>query len=226
MFKILVLLSLLLILSPAFAMDSLGLFEKDDCVMLTQTCSNCTYVNISSVQDPNSAIIKSNLAMTKTGTFYNYSFCNTSDVGTYIVSGFGDNDNAPDVFVYSFDITPNGLKPASDILTIGIYLLFLIATLGLFATFFINLAKLATLETNLVDVLLSISAFILMIVVVYLSENFLMDSFVQTLANGFVTYTKYTNVILPIISFVLGLIVFAFTKKRNKSVRELSGRLS
>ena len=91
--------------------ESLGTFEQNGCIQLIQTCEDCTYVNISSVLYPNSSQALGEAAMTKTGTFYNYTFCDTSNLGNYIVNGHGDT--LPPVWHYSFTITPTGLEQST-----------------------------------------------------------------------------------------------------------------
>jgi hypothetical protein len=46
--------------------------------------------------------------MTKSGTEYTYSFCNTSDLGVYIVNGVGDLDGVNTVWAYDFTISATG----------------------------------------------------------------------------------------------------------------------
>lgn len=90
------------------AEDSLGTFKQYSCVQLIQTCSTCTFVNITGVTGPNSVILLHQVKMTKTGTFYNYTFCDTDTLGTYRVSGFGNLDGANEIWTYLFTITPSG----------------------------------------------------------------------------------------------------------------------
>lgn len=93
---------------PIVSAESLGIFKNGDCVNLVQTCSNCSAVNITSIILPNSTIAVSDVEMTKSGTYYYYSYCNTSLNGIYIVTGVGDPDAEVEVWNYDFKITPNG----------------------------------------------------------------------------------------------------------------------
>ena len=58
--------------------------------------------------------------MVRDGTEYTYNFCNTSQLGTYIVSGYGDVDGEKTVFVYDFEITQTGERNEQ-----GLYLVFI-----------------------------------------------------------------------------------------------------
>ena len=93
---------------PMATAETLGTFKQNGCVNLIQTCSNCTYSNITSVVYPNSSIALSDKTMTKTGTYFNYTFCNTSSNGIYIVTGVGDPDGTAEAWNYDFEITNDG----------------------------------------------------------------------------------------------------------------------
>lgn len=88
--------------------QTLGTFKTGTCVELLQTCSNCTYVNITSVNYPNSTQALGETPMGKFGTYYNSSFCSTQPLGYYVVSGVGDLNGADQVWIYNFQITPAG----------------------------------------------------------------------------------------------------------------------
>ena len=97
--------------------QTLGTFKQNVCIQLTQTCGNCTYNNISFVY-MTSDVILYNVSdqMTKVGTFYNYSFCDTSTIGEYIVNGFGDPDGKQTSWTYDFKITSTGFLEKSVLL--------------------------------------------------------------------------------------------------------------
>lgn len=102
---------LFLILLPLVSaqQQELGVFKEGTCVSLIQTCSNCTYVNVTSVLHPDKKTITVvDSLMTKTGSFYNSTFCNTTQLGEYIVSGIGNPDAIPEVWSYTFIVTVNG----------------------------------------------------------------------------------------------------------------------
>jgi hypothetical protein len=98
----------LLQLTLVSAVTNLGIFKQNECVNLIQTCSACTYVNISSVIYPNSTQALGQEVMTKLGTTYNYTFCKTSLLGKYIVNGYGDDAGVLTVWAYDFNVTTTG----------------------------------------------------------------------------------------------------------------------
>jgi hypothetical protein len=95
--------------------ETLGTFAKNTNINLIQVCSNCTYNNISNVISPSGSIIVSNLAMTKSGTYYNYTLNTTytQTLGRYIVNGYGNLDGQVTVWSYDYYVTPTG-KKAND----------------------------------------------------------------------------------------------------------------
>jgi len=113
--------------------SSLGTFKQYENITLVQTCASCTYNNVTNVILPNSTIIIMNKAMTKTGSFYNYSFDKTDLLGDYIVNGIGNIDGNDTVWVYNFKITYNGKELSSSSSTFYI-ILFAIFVLLFFLT--------------------------------------------------------------------------------------------
>jgi hypothetical protein len=105
---LLVFVSLLLIGFVSAEVQSLGTFKQNQCVNVIQTCSNCTYANISSIVAPDSTEVLGLSSMTKVGTKYNKTFCSTSSIGTYIVNGYADVDGVNTVWAYDFEVTPSG----------------------------------------------------------------------------------------------------------------------
>lgn len=104
-----ILLALLILPLAVASQETLGTFKQGECVRLLQTSPDATYVNISSIVSPTSVILLENVAMQKTGTEFNYTFCNTTELGTYVVNGFGDDGGDVEIFVYDFDITREGV---------------------------------------------------------------------------------------------------------------------
>jgi len=120
--------------------------------------------------------------------------------------------------------TPDGSTPAGDNMNIFITLLFIVATLGLFYTFFLEIAKLATASTTVYDVLLSWCFFILVLMVNHLTGHYVEDTFMYDLTQSFITATVWSNGVFPLISFVISMFIRSTKKKKNLSVAELSGR--
>ncbi len=90
------------------SIENLGSFKQNADIELIQTCSDCTYNNISNVLFPNGTNAVSDIAMERDDTFYNYTFTNTTTLGTYSVNGFGDTGGVKTTWNYKFEVTPTG----------------------------------------------------------------------------------------------------------------------
>ncbi|MFB6246863.1 MAG: hypothetical protein ABEI74_04720 [Candidatus Pacearchaeota archaeon] len=123
---------ILLILLVGFAsagISDLGTFKKNEDVQLIQVC-NCSSANITKILSPNGSTISINSAMTKKGTFFNYTLDSnfTNQIGTYKVNGEGIIDGKTETFSYSFTITTSGgeLQEGQGTLYIGLLFVLLV----------------------------------------------------------------------------------------------------
>lgn len=214
--------------------ETLGIFKQNDCVDLLQTCSNCTYSNLSSVIFPNGTTYPISLLMTKHGTEYNYSFCNTSALGTYIANGFSDVDGTNTVWAYDFEITYTGkaLNTQTSILYIALFSLlifFLIFTIYGIArlpgkdtttedNLLIDINKLKYLRTVLYGVCWGLILAI-MFIVANISIGYLPDSLIGKFF--FTTYSVMFVLTLPMI-IILFIYLFyrIFTDREMKQMLE------
>jgi hypothetical protein len=108
-FLLLIIFSLLL-LNIISAEESGGVLtgKQNDCIQLPQECADCTYVTLTSIQYPNMSRSYINTAMTKQGSSFNYSFCNTNDLGQYVYCVIGDVGGTDTVACKDFEVTSTG----------------------------------------------------------------------------------------------------------------------
>lgn len=121
--------------------STLGTYKKDDCINLHQVCDNCTYVNLTTVLLPNSTIYTYNREMTKTGEDYNFTFCNTSDIGDYLYNTCGDKDGSVVCENIEFKVNAIGFESTdarSSATNRGIYLILIIAALFFIGFIFVD----------------------------------------------------------------------------------------
>ena len=115
---------------------NIGTFKEGDSIQLTNYCStgDCTYANITQVVFPDGTIDNINKPMTQTGQNFNYTFSNTSEVGTYTFKTCSDPSSTVVCDSDTFDITVNG-----QTFTTGTSV-FYIALLGIIVFLFIVVA--------------------------------------------------------------------------------------
>jgi len=84
--------------------------KSGTCVNIINSCANCSFINISTVYLPPSSgeILSLDAEMTKNGVSYNYSFCNTTIIGTYVVTSFGDPNGELVISNTCFETTRSG----------------------------------------------------------------------------------------------------------------------
>lgn len=118
----------------------LGTFKQSDTTTLRQTCNSCSYVNLSGITYPNSTNIHYNFPMIKSGVDYSFDFLNTTQLGCYSYSVYGDKGGVLTTENIDFKITQSGLAQ-----TTGGSIVY-IAVLGLLIfLFFLNSVGIAKL---------------------------------------------------------------------------------
>lgn len=119
---------------------TLGTFKKGESIDLIQTCEDCTYVNITSILYPNNSQAIGQVAMTRDGTYFNYTLTpNYTDTsGVYVVNGLGDEGGSNTVWRYTFEVTSAGrIAPTEGE---GVIYLGTLFAMILFAVFFFILS--------------------------------------------------------------------------------------
>ena len=142
--KKLIILIIAIYLISSVSADNFGTFPANQPITLIQTCTSCTYINISSVTAPNSTILVSNTAMTKSNSRFNYTLPGQQATGQYIVCGTGDVEGEVTDWCYIFYITKTGTNPSTAqgliyFVLLGISLIIFI--ISLFAGFSIESTK-------------------------------------------------------------------------------------
>lgn len=134
--------------------------KTDNCVQLLQNCATCTFSNISAINSPNNNtfIIRSETSMSKSGSVYNFTFCNTSQIGIYQVSGHGNINGSDNQFNYMLIINGYG----GDLSTPKVFLIILLfAGILVSGLFFFTLSQLFTHPgTKIFFISLSVITFI------------------------------------------------------------------
>jgi hypothetical protein len=122
--------------ATTFATSLQGTYKQNEPIHLTQTCyesgAMCDACNISSITSITSIPIVENIAMTKGVSEFNYTFTQTSSLGTYYVNGYCVAGSDIQNWRYSINITPVG-GPENN--TTFFIILFVIALIFLLLAF-------------------------------------------------------------------------------------------
>jgi len=114
----------------------LGFIEKGECVDLYQSCSNCSYVNITSMKYPNDTIVYHNFGMDKNGRDYTYNFCATDLDGDYFYTTCGDQDGVEECRTFDFYVNEGGVEITDGRSSLTIALLFVLVCFLFISLFF------------------------------------------------------------------------------------------
>ena len=116
------------------ATETLGTFRQNQCINLKQAGVGLTSCNITSIMYPNSTQGLGEVVMEKNGIEYNYTYCSTLEVGTYIVTGICTNGTEDVGWAYDFDVTPSGKSGNTNIVFILSLIIFIygIGIMGFF----------------------------------------------------------------------------------------------
>jgi len=221
--KILIILILgIFLISLASAQDeSWGYVESGKCISLTQTCGNCTFVNITGITYPNKTnfVLSEPIIMQKIGTFYNHSFCETSSFGEYIVSGDHNLDGELGSWNANFNSNYLGkeLSSSQSVIYLGLLgiLIFII-----FVTFFImeHLPKsnqqdeegriLSVNYLKYFRLVLWLFAYFLFIAIIFLSSN-IAFAFLQEQMFAKILFAIF-SILMAISPIIIILIVISF----------------
>lgn len=105
-------------------LNNLGEFGTNECISIKQTCSSCTYVNLT-VSYPNSSRVLTNAPMGDVGAgVWEYNFCNTTLEGRYDVNGEGDINGVDTSFsALYFIVSGEAGKGGIDPLAVVVFLI-------------------------------------------------------------------------------------------------------
>lgn len=126
-----------------FALDELPTIKQGECITVSQTCSSCSYLNISSISNRENSSLVLNQPMSSIGNGeWRYEFCDTLFLGTYDVRGQGDINTLDDSFAIRFEVTPSGQSGGENTM---LYIITIVLLYGLTLLFFFK--KIAPMTT-------------------------------------------------------------------------------
>lgn len=206
---------LALFVLPLVSAD-LGNFQQGNCVNIVETCSNCTYNNITSIAYPNSTFALNDASMSKSGSVYTYSFCNTSSLGTYSITGLNDLGTWKD----SFKITGNGNSDPSGIVILGFSIVFILILGYLIYMLVYMLAHIITIDYDLLDVGATVGGYFMLLGIQMLQKYYLGNPDITSWLNMFVQIGIWTHVIIPMFALVISLTIGSYVKKKVATAKE------
>lgn len=208
-------------------------YQYNNSIEFKKLClNNGTYCGASAICNvtilyPNSSTLINNQKMTNAISYHNITLSPLTTNGeyTYFLTCTDSGRSAGESGIFSITGSGKEVTTSLSILYIFIYLLFIITMIGIIGTFFLSIAKLAMTSETLTGVLTSWIFYILLIVVYYLDKTYISDSFINQNANLLLNITAWTNILLPLISFVVAFFIRITKKKKPLQVSEITGGL-
>lgn len=204
---------LLSLTSVSAVEQTLGIVQQNTCVSLTQTCANCTFVNVTSVVNPDSTIVTINNLMTKAGTDYNYTFCQVNDTGDYTYNTLGDPDGILVVQPVGFTSTFNG-EASPEGITIVLFILLFLVIIG-YMTFMLieTIGYFRDLEVDVKDVAKNFTSYFVLFAIYILSKSYLGNSFIDDFLLWIIGIGAFTNMFIPLVGFILSITIGKLSRK-------------
>ena len=191
--------------------QSLPPVKLNECVNLSQTHPNATSINITNIRYPSSSEISTIIPMSTSNNIdYFYSFCNTTEYGTYLVTTCGNGDGVFDCVKYDFKVNGSGQDVNSSqisLIIIGVFVLLIMVI------FFFILALLFKHPGTKIF-LMSLSALTLILIIGLISSN---TSIYLAEFPGLVSIIEKYYIFLTILAgvcmfgIIVWLIYYAFT---------------
>jgi hypothetical protein len=214
--------AIILVMGLASAIQELPPVKKGDCINLPQNCVTCTYNNITSIytQGNLTYLLSGEYAMTRSGSTYNYTFCNTNTYGTYIVEGHGDISGVDTSWGgYSFEVNGSGQTVTQQQITLFIITLIVLLIFAIF--WFVTSILFKHPGVKIFLMALCVATLVLIIGIISANASLYLAEF-SNLAN---LYERYYILILTLAGAgLLGIIVWfiyysvsLFNKTRGRS---------
>lgn len=224
------------LISFASALDNAGVGKQNQNFTFCQTCSDATFITLSTLQFPDRTVIPINTNMTASGSSFCYNITTTSQLGRYDITGF--SNGCENTYATYFEITYSGdkLDTAGAILNLGF--LTLIILLLLVVVFSISNLPSGNDEDDYGNLLsinnlkyfnyaLYIIGYGLLITVFFLSSNLALAYLSSMFGNIlFVVYKILMILGIPFVVILLLIIIInIFKDKEMKNIIERGGSI-
>jgi hypothetical protein len=214
--QVMILLLALLIIPMLYSyQESLGIVKQNEPANLIQTCYDSTEGYITRVVFPDKTFaINEELAMTKNGDNYNYTFLNTSQLGQYLVYGYCDET----IWQYDFEVTVNGKEKPSAWIIIFFSTIFVgIICFGIIH-FLKCLSYVVEFKMDLIDTATMMFTYFAMWFFYYFSKEYFGNPLVEDFLELAISIGGITHVFLAIVGFLVSYILSTLKFKQKSRV--------
>lgn len=199
----------------SLACADLGTYKIGSCVNIKTILPNATTVTISTISYPNSSLATSNHIMNKTAQTFNYSFCDTSSVGSYVYDYY---DNTGETYVNQFTINANGKPdPSGGIVVVFVILFIILVGITCYMALY-TIGHFMSLDFDLIDLAFDWGLFFAIGAFYFLEMNYLGNIGMELYLNWFLAIGGIILILVPIIAFILSITVGSLQRKKVTQV--------
>lgn len=150
---------------------------------------------------------------------------NFSQKGVYEFRAFCSDSSGGGLTDGAFYVTTDGLTPAGDVLTVFIYILFIVVGFFVIINSILALARLVMTNETVITVIISWSTFFALVITNYLAKAYLLSYFMENVLDALIAGLGVLLVGVPVISLVITMIMKGVAKKKPLSPGELTGNV-
>lgn len=124
----------------------------------------------------------------------------------------------------SFALTDNGMPiDGHDSFLVFIWILFIVSSLAAFAVIILTIAKLVTVSETLYGIMCAWGSFLLILITHYIAKYYLVNSYIVDILGPLILPLGFTNVVIPLIGFVVTIFIKSTKKKDPITIEEIGG---
>ena len=194
---------------------------KDTCSANGFPCDATFTCNVTVIK-PNQNYLFQQQPMFKQGDIWNYIQSNNSilpyDLGVYEANVYCQNSTAAGENRFHYEITLNGRSPPSSSVILGYTLIFIILISGLLFCFLYAIGGIVSLKVDVLDVALNVGFFFGFLAYKNFSAYYLGNALINMLTDLIMEIAIYTNVIFPIIGFIMTILLGPYLMKKYPNI--------
>jgi len=176
--------------------------ELNATMSLTQKCTTCSYVNLTSIELSNVTSIFYNSAMSKQDIYFSTTYSPQLE-GRHYFTVKGDKDGVVETECFWFDVTFNGNdSPAGSTINLFV-IIFLVFVGGMLGLLLYTIFHLIQWDFDAQDLIMNVSSYFVLFAAYILGKSYLGNSFVDDFLIWLIGVGALTMVILPIIAFFI-----------------------
>lgn len=202
---------------PLINAESFGFFEKGNNITLFVQCQNATYLNISKIFTNKNIYVNSEKSATKSVNSFNYTFLNSSEIGTYFVNYHCDLNSIDTPASSYFVVNVSGYETGTPQIFVMFFIIAIIFLIGLMM--FIFGIKTEVLILKIFFLSLTVLMIVFLVGYILGIANITIGEFDDVLSGFTPLYVLFiSSISVGGIGLVLYLIVFsldAFRRKRG-----------